>query len=124
LAESKMGLNLNRQEGDYWYSSARMAQLAGNGILQFTSSAPRFNELLPAESVVYFNDRDDLLQGIREFHHDDAKRQTWAANARDFFHREINNTLYAQYILEAALQIPFSHDYVWARDINLDGTLK
>lgn len=124
LAETKMGLNLNRQEGDYWYSSARMAQLAGNGILQFTSSAPRFDQLLPAESVVYFNDHDDLLAKIREFHHDDAKRQAWAATARDFFHREINNTLYSQYILEAALQIPFSHDYVWARDIELDGRFK
>ncbi len=124
LADTKMGLNLNRQEGDYWYSSARMAQLAGNGILQFTHSAPRFDQLLPAESVVYFNDQDDLLARIREFHHDDAKRQAWAAKARDFFHLEINNTLYAQYILEASLQLPFSHDYVWAQDINLDGSLK
>ena len=124
LAESKMGLNLNRQEGDYWYSSARMAQLAGNGILLLTHSGPRFDELLPAESAVYFNDHDDLLVKIREFHHDDPKRQAWAARARDFFHAEINNTLYAQYILESSLQVPFSHDYVWAQDINLDGSFK
>ncbi len=124
LAETKMGLNLNRQEGLYWYSSARMAQLAGNGILQFTHSGPRFDELLPAESVVYFNDADDLLNSIREFHTDDGKRQAWAARARDFFHTEMNNTHYAQYILEASLQKPFSHDYVWARDIHLDGRLK
>jgi hypothetical protein len=124
LAETKMGLNLNRQEGDYWYSSARMAQLAGNGILQFTHSGPRFDELLPAESAVYFNDRDDLLAKIREFNNDDAMRQAWAANAQDFFHSEINNKLYAQYILEATMLIPFSHEYVWAQDINLDGSLK
>ncbi|RLT91755.1 MULTISPECIES: glycosyltransferase [unclassified Ketobacter] len=124
LANTRMGLNLNRQEGDYWYSSARMAQLAGNGILQFTSAEPRFDELLPAESAVYFKDEDDLLSKIREFHHDDAKRQAWAARAREFFHTEMNSKLYAQYILEAALQIPFSHDYVWARDIHLNGTMK
>lgn len=124
LAKTKMGLNLNRQEGDYWYSSARMAQLAGNGILQFTHSGPRFDELLPPETVAYFDDEESLLERIREFHHDDAKRRHWAARARDFFHTEINNTLYAQYILEASLQQPFSHDYVWARDINLDGTMK
>ena len=124
LANTKMGLNLNRQEGDYWYSSARMAQLAGNGILQFTSAKPRFDELLPDESAVYFSGEDDLLSKIREFHHDDAKRQAWATRTRDFFHTEISSTLYAQYILEASLQIPFSHEYVWARDINLDGTMK
>lgn len=124
LAESKMGLNLNRQEGHYWYSSARMAQLAGNGILQFSHSGPRFDELLPPESVVYFKSQDDLLARIREFHRDDAKRQAWAGRARQFFHQEINSTLYAQYIVEAALQQPFSHDYVWAGDINLDGSRK
>lgn len=124
LAETKMGLNLNRQEGLYWYSSARMAQLAGNGILQFTHSGPRFDELLPEESVVYFDDEEDLLRKIRLFHGDDEMRQAWATRAREFFHREINNTLYAQYILEASLLQPFSHDYVWARDINLDGSRK
>ncbi|VGO20199.1 glycosyltransferase family protein [Pontiella sulfatireligans] len=122
LAETKMGLNLNRQEGDYWYSSARMAQLAGNGILQFTHSGPKFDELLPLESAVYFDDQDDLLAKIREFHNDDAKRQAWAARARDFFHREMNHTLNAQYILEASMLKPFSHAYVWAQDINLDGS--
>jgi hypothetical protein len=123
LAKTKMGLNLNRQEGDYWYSSARMAQLAGNGILLFTSSAPRFDELLPSESAVYFDDETSLLAKVREFQCDDAKRQHWASRARNFFHREINSKLYAQFIVEASLGVAFSHDYVWARDINPDGSV-
>lgn len=122
LAESKMGLNLNRQEGHYWYSSARMAQLAGNGILQFTHRSNRFDELLPPESLVYYDTREELLARIREFHADDAKRRAWAARARDFFHAHMNNRLYAQYIVEASLQQPFTSDYVWARDINPDGS--
>ncbi|MCP5019774.1 MAG: glycosyltransferase family 1 protein [Ketobacter sp.] len=124
LANTKMGLNLNRQESHYWYSSARMAQLAGNGILQFTHSDLMFNELLPAESAVYFRHEDDLLRKIREFHNDDAKRQAWAARAHEFFHSEMNSKLYAQYILEASTLTPFSHNYVWAQDINLNGTMK
>ena len=122
LEKTRMGLNFNRQEGHYWYSSARMAQLAGNGILQFTHESNRFDELLPEETVVYFNDEHDLLESILEFHNDDAKRRHWAARAREFFHTEMNSKLYAQYILEASLLVPFSHEYVWARDINLDGT--
>ncbi len=78
----------------------------------------------PLAEMLYFKGEDDLLAKIREFHHDDAKRQVWAKNARDFFHTEMNSKLNAQYILEASLQIPFSHDYAWARDINLDGSMK
>jgi len=115
LAASKMGLNLNRQEGYQWYSSARIAQMAGNGLLVFTHAAARFADFMPAETLTYFDDADSLIQQVREFHHDDAKRRHWAGRCREFFHREINNTLYAQYIVEAASQQPFSHDYVWQR---------
>lgn len=124
LGQSKMGLNLTRQENYYWCSSARMAQLAGNGILQFTNHGPRFDELLPPETLVYFKTHDELLAQIREFHHDDARRQAWAAKARAFFHAEMSSQLHAQFIVEATMELPFSHDYVWARDIHQDGTLK
>lgn len=124
LAQTRMSLNLNRQEGNYWYSSDRMAQLAGNGILQFTHSAQGFQDLLPPETVVYFDDNDDLVKKVREFHHDDARRRAWAARARAFFHTEMCSALFSRYIVEATFMLPFSHDYVWARNINRDGTLK
>ena len=114
LSHSKMGLNLNRQEGLHWYSSARMAQMVGNGLLVFTHSGAQFDTLLPKETLVYFEDREELLEKIREFHHDNAKRMAWAARARRFFHQEINSTLYAQYIVEEATGQPYSHPYVWA----------
>lgn len=113
LEKTKMGLNLNRQEGFDWYSSARMAQLVGNGLLTFTHADADFQRMMPDETLVYFNNKDDLKGKIVGFHQDDAKRQDWANRARDFFHKEINSTLYAQYIVEAAMKIKYSHDYVW-----------
>lgn len=115
LSRSKMGLNLNRQEGLHWYSSARMAQMAGNGLLVFTHSGARFDTLFPAETLVYFSEPEELLEKIREFHRDNAMRMAWAANTREFFHREINSTLYAQYIVEESMNLPYSHAYVWAK---------
>jgi hypothetical protein len=116
LAQSKMGLNLNRQEGLHWYSSARMAQLVGNGLLTFTHASAGFQSLLPAETLVYFDTVDDLAAQVRAFHADDARRRHWAGRARAFFHREINSILYAQYIVETALQQRHSHPYVWAEN--------
>lgn len=115
LARSKMGLNLNRQEGFQWYSSARIAQLAGNGLLVLTHAAAAFDDFMPPETLAYFDSEDSLLSQLREFHQDDAKRRHWAGNCRGFFHREMNNTLFAQYIVEAATGSKFSHDYVWVR---------
>lgn len=113
LAESKMGLNINRQEGDYWYSSARMAQLGGNGLLVFTHRDNGFQALFPEETLVYYHDAESLIAGIREFHGDDARRRLWAANTRAFFHGALNSELYARYIVETGLGQPPSEDYVW-----------
>ena len=115
LAASKMGLNLNRQEGYQWYSSARIAQMAGNGLLVFTHSAAHFDDFMPEETLVYFDSEESLLKQLKEFHQDDDKRRHWASRCRSFFHNEINNTLYAQYIVESAMQMPYSHNYVWIK---------
>lgn len=115
LEASKMGLNLNRQEGGHWYSSARMAQMGGNGLLVFTHRSADFQSLFPEESLVYFDDAEELQGVVCEFHRDNDKRRHWARNTRDFFHQEMNCTLYARYIVEASMQRPFSHDYAWAR---------
>lgn len=115
LSQSKMCLNLNRQEGYHWYSSARIAQVVGNGLLTFTHDSGKFDEMMPEETLVYFKDKEDLLAKVCEFHHDDAKRQHWATRARDFFHNEINGDLFARYIVETAMEIPYSHEYAWVR---------
>jgi hypothetical protein len=113
LAHSKMGLNLNRQEGYHWYSSARIAQMAGNGLLVFTDQRAEFDSLFPEQSLVYFSSTEYLLDKIQRFHADDDMRKAWASRGYDFMHREMNNKLYAQYIVEASMNVPFTHDYVW-----------
>jgi hypothetical protein len=113
LGASKMGLNLNRQEGYHWYSSARMAQMGGNGLLVFTHSSGHFDTLFPPETLVYFDTPEALLEQVNAFQADDARRRQWAANTRAFFHRELNSTRYARYIVEAGMELPFSLDYAW-----------
>ena len=114
LSRSAMGLNLNREEGHAWYSSARMAQLAGNGVLVVTHADSGFQSLLPEDSAVYYTDPDDLREKIQHFARYDDQRRKRAAGLRDFFHREMNNRLYAQNIVETAMKRDFSHPYVWA----------
>jgi hypothetical protein len=113
LSQSKMGVNFNRQEGLHWYSSARIAQLGGNGILVLTHAAAGFDSLFPPETLVYYRDLDELAKLALEFHHDDAKRRAWAAATRRYFRQEMNTRLNSQYIVEATLGLGFSHPYVW-----------
>lgn len=116
LSQSKMGINSNRQEGYFWYSSARIAQMGGNGILCLTHDSGSLQSLYPAETLVYFSDRDSLVKQLRAFHADDAMRQHHAANTHKVMHAEFSSRLNAQYILETALGLPFSHEYLWLKN--------
>jgi hypothetical protein len=114
LARSKMGLNLNRQEGDYLYSSARLAQLMGNGIVPVINRASRMQELIPEELAIYFDTDAELLDRVRELKTDDVQRRSVATAGQVFYREHFCSERVAQYIVERTMGASFSHDYIWA----------
>ncbi|WP_269526187.1 glycosyltransferase [Coraliomargarita parva] len=113
LAQSKMGLNLNRQEGDFLYSSARLAQLMGNGIVPAIHRACQMQVLLGEERAVFFDSVEELIPKLKELHADDAQRRALAAEGQRFYREHFCSERVAQYIVERTMGIPFSHDYIW-----------
>ena len=113
LADSKMALNLNRYEGDYLYSSARISQLMGNGILTFLHSASGYQRFFSNSEAVFFSDDAELQEQLRDFHHDDAARKTRASQGRQFYQTEFSGQRIAQFIIETTFNLPYSADYCW-----------
>ena len=99
LTSAKMGLNLNRQEGDYLYSSDRIAQLMGNGILAFINRSNCLSELLGESRAIYYKDNEDLVSKIREYQRDDAARRSIAAEGRLFYHEHFSSEKVVEYII-------------------------
>jgi hypothetical protein len=80
LSSSKMSLNLNRKEGDKWYSSDRIAHLMGYGILTFQSSKNEMERFFTDRETVYFDGAGDLAEKIVYYNaHDDERRAIAAA---------------------------------------------
>ncbi|HCD27188.1 MAG TPA: hypothetical protein DER02_06685 [Gammaproteobacteria bacterium] len=113
LSDSKMALNLNRVEGDSLYSSARISQLMGNGILTFLSARSGLQRFFSDSQAVFFNDSDHLLQQINRFHADDAARKTVAAAGRAHYHQQFSGQNVAQFMIETTFDQPYSNDYCW-----------
>ncbi|MGE4490587.1 MAG: glycosyltransferase family 1 protein, partial [Kiritimatiellales bacterium] len=78
LETSKMGINLNRFEGWPLYSSDRIAQLIGNGLLTFLWDKGDMRRFFTDEHVAFFKDFDELVAKAKAFQADDAARQTVA----------------------------------------------
>ena len=113
LARSRMGLNLSRRSDVYRYSSDRIAQLTGNGLLTFTQDTPGMRDLYREDEVVYFSDVDDLIAKARHYQqHDDERRRIAAAGHRRA-HSAFNSMRIAKYIVETCFMLPHSERYEW-----------
>lgn len=113
IASAKMGLNLNRQEGDYLYSSDRIAQLMGNGILAFIDRSSCLDELFGESRAIYYKDKEDLVSKIREYQQDDAARRSIAAEGRRFYHEHFSSEKVADYIVSKTMNTKPRFDFVW-----------
>jgi len=117
LGQTKMGLNLNRIEGHYLYSSARISQLMGNGLLTFIDRRGGYDRFFDDSNAVLFEGVDELLQQIRHFQHDDAARMAVAARGRDYYQAHFSGQRVGQFMIETVFELPHNTDYVWADQV-------
>ena len=96
----------------FLYSSDRIAQLLGQGVAVLTSASARL-ETLYDDGVVPFHGRDDLAGKMIELWRDDEARRRLAERGWRIARERTATERVAQYIVEAALNEPFSETYGW-----------
>ena len=117
LATSKMSLNLNRREGDLWYSSDRIAHLMGFGILTFQSSKNGMQRFFSDRETVWFDAATDLAEKILRYQADDAARAAVASAGRAKYHALFNGARVLRFMVETMLGEPYSEPYEWAEEV-------
>jgi hypothetical protein len=117
LMNTKMALNLNRFEGWKYYSSARISQLMGNGILAFVWDDGDMRELLPDNTVAYFSNEQQLLDKILYYQNNDAARVQVASEGRRYYHEHFSGQKIVKFMIETALNMPYSEDYIWSSEV-------
>ena len=117
LATSKMSLNLNRREGDLWYSSDRIAHLMGFGILTFQSSKNGMQRFFSDRETVWFDGAADLAEKILRYQADDVARAAIASAGRARYHALFNGARVLRFLVETMLGEPYSEPYEWAEEV-------
>lgn len=113
MTTSKMALNLNRVEGWPLYSSDRIAQLMGNGLLTFVWDKGNMRRLLGEGNAVFFKDEAELVKLVMEFQNDDARRCEVAAAGRSYYHQHFSAERVVRYMIDKASSSIASRDYIW-----------
>ena len=113
ITNSKMGLNLSRTEQVPLYSSARLAQIVGNGCLALVPRVPEMENLFSEEEVAYCESEEELPDVVARYIKDDSTRRRKAEAGWRRGHGSYNERRIAKFIVEAAQGEKFSEEYEW-----------
>ena len=113
LANSKMGLNLSRGIPLKYYSSDRIAQLMGNGLLTFIDQKVCYTDFFEENEIITYKNVNDLTEKLQRFKKDDKLRKAIARKGRDKYVKYFNSNLVAKFIINKSLKINYKDKYLW-----------
>ena len=113
ISMSSMGLNLSRGKPIKYYSSDRVAQLLGNGLLTFIHKDTMFGNFLSSNEIVLYDSLDDLSEKINKFKKDKKLRKKIAKNGKTSYFRNFNSTKVAKYIIDKTFGVNSRDKYIW-----------
>ena len=105
LSNSNMALNLSRGKPIKYYSSDRIAQLIGNGLLTFIHEDTKFSHFFKSNEMIFYKNPNDLIEKILKYKRDDEMRRKIAKNGYKKYHKHFNSNLTARYIVNKTLGI-------------------
>ena len=113
LAQSAMGLSLDREDENPLYASDRMSHYLGNGLLTFVKRGKGFERFFTEREVAWFDDADDVIETVRRLSTDREQRQRIAKAGRRRAHELFDCARIAAWMVELSLDRPFSQSYPW-----------
>jgi len=113
ISQSNMGLNLSRGKPLKYYSSDRIVQLMGNGLLTFIDKRTLYSDFFTSKELITYSDISDLVEKILKYKKDDKLRRRIAKNGRDKYHKYFNSDLVAKYIIEKTYDIKSKSKFLW-----------
>tara|TARA_B100001057_G_scaffold489851_1_gene576959 strand:+ start:70 stop:2199 length:2130 start_codon:yes stop_codon:yes gene_type:complete len=114
ISNAKMGLNLSRGEAIKYYSSDRITQIVGNGLVCLIDEKTQYRDFFSNNEMVFYKDLNDLSEKIQKISRDDKLRRKIAKNGKDKYMKHFNSTNVANYIINKTLELK-NRKYLWEK---------
>ena len=113
IANAKMGLNLSRGEAIKYYSSDRITQIIGNGLVCLIDEKTQYKDFFNDKEMVFYKNTNDLSEKILKVSSDEKLRKSIAKKGKEKYMKFFNSNLVAQFIIEKTLGLSYKKDYFW-----------
>ena len=114
ISNAKMGLNLSRGNAIKYYSSDRITQIVGNGLVCLIDEKTQYRDFFDDNEMVFYKNVSDLSEKIKKISRDDNLRRKIAKNGKNKYMKYFNSTNVANYIINKSLGLK-SKKYLWEK---------
>ena len=113
ISNCYMGINLSRGKPIKYYSSDRIAQLVGNGLLTFIDIKTCLDNFFNDKEIVFYKDIEDLTYKINKFKKDVKNGKKIAKQGRKKYFKYFNSTLVADYMISKTFNTKTKNFFIW-----------
>ena len=115
IANAKMGLNLSRGKPIKYYSSDRITQIIGNGLVCLLDEATHYRNFFNDSEIVFYKNVNELSEKIERISNDEKLRKKIAKNGKKKYMDHFNSDLVSEYIVNRTFDIKNKKNYLWER---------
>ena len=111
----KMGLNLSQGKSIKYYSSDRITQLIGNGLLTFIDKKTQLNNFFKNNEVIFYSSLKDLSKKILKYSQNHKLRSEIAKRGQNKYLKFFNSKNVAEYIINKTLNLKKNKKFYWEK---------
>ncbi|MDC2997030.1 glycosyltransferase [Candidatus Pelagibacter sp.] len=113
ISNSKMGLNLSRGKPIKYYSSDRITQIIGNGLVTLIDEKTCYNDFFDNSEMVFYKNISDLSEKIEKISEDEKLRKSIGRKGKVKYMKYFNSNLVADFIIKKTLSLKDKKKYLW-----------
>ncbi len=113
IMNAKMGLNLSRGAAIKYYSSDRITQIIGNGLVCLIDEKTQYSNFFNNDEMIFYKNSNDLSEKIEKISQDEKLRKKIGKKGKEKYTKYFNSDLVSRYILEKTLDLPVNKKYRW-----------
>ena len=113
ISNSYMGLNLSRGKPIKYYSSDRIVQLVGNGLLTFIDKNTFLSDFFSSNEMIFYDNIEDLSYKLNKFKKDKKKGRQIAKAGQKKYLKYFNSEIISDYMISKTLEIKTKSKIIW-----------
>ena len=113
IENAKMGLNLSRGDAIKYYSSDRITQIVGNGLVCLIDDKTQYRDFFSDKEMVFYKNISDLSEKILRVSNDEKLRKSLGKRGKERYMKFFNSSLVAEFIINKTLGININKNFLW-----------